>query len=102
MRLVDQSIADCHTRAQFFAIAANLMRQILVNHAVRHKAAKRGDGNKATLNEAVAVPGVGTVADVAGLIGGVLNDAGQIFFWATMKDGRGVLLLATPSTPLGK
>jgi hypothetical protein len=43
------------------------------------------------------IPGVGTVADVSGLIGGVLSDAGQIFFWATLKDGRGVLLLATPS-----
>ena len=48
------------------------------------------------------IPGVGTVTDVAGLIGGILNDAGQVFFWATMKDGRGVLLLATPSAPASK
>ncbi len=49
-----------------------------------------------------AIPGVGTVASVSGLIGGVLNDAGQVFFWATPKDGRGVLLLATPSPEAGK
>lgn len=49
LRLVDQSIHDCHTRAQFFAIAANLMRRILVNYAERHRAAKRGGGNKVIL-----------------------------------------------------
>jgi RNA polymerase sigma factor (TIGR02999 family) len=31
-------------RAHFIAIAAQLMRQILVDHARRHRAAKRGDG----------------------------------------------------------
>src|SRR5438105_15611186 len=30
LRLVDQSAVECRNRAQFFAIAANLMRQILV------------------------------------------------------------------------
>jgi hypothetical protein len=43
------------------------------------------------------IPGVGTVSNVAGLIGGILNDNGQILFWATFTDGRAVLLLATPS-----
>jgi RNA polymerase sigma factor (TIGR02999 family) len=52
LRLVDQTVADCHTRTQFFAIAANLMRQILVDHAKRHRAAKRGGGNKVALEEA--------------------------------------------------
>lgn len=51
LRLIDQTIADCHSRAQFFAIAANLMRQILVNHAKRRAAIKRG-GNMAALDEA--------------------------------------------------
>lgn len=54
LRLVDQNIADCRTRSQFFAIAANLMRQILVAHATRHRAAKRGGGNKVPLEEAGA------------------------------------------------
>jgi RNA polymerase sigma factor (TIGR02999 family) len=43
------------SRAQFFAIAANLMRQILVNHAKQHRAAKRGGGNKVELEEGAAV-----------------------------------------------
>jgi len=67
MRLVDQSIADCRTRARFFGIAANLMRQILVNHAERHKAAKRGSGNKVALNEAMALAVQADVVDVLAL-----------------------------------
>jgi len=67
MRLVDQSIANCHSRAQFFGIAANLMRQILVNHAARHQAAKRGGGTKVTLKEAGAVAGQAQVMNVLAL-----------------------------------
>lgn len=44
LRIVDQKTADCHSRAQFFGIAANLMRQILVNHAREYNAVKRGRG----------------------------------------------------------
>jgi RNA polymerase sigma factor (TIGR02999 family) len=67
MRLVDQSIADCQTRARFFGIAANLMRQILVNHAEQHKAAKRGGGNKVALDEAMAVAVQAEAVDVLAL-----------------------------------
>lgn len=35
---------DWESRSHFVAIAAQHMRQILVDHARRHKAAKRGDG----------------------------------------------------------
>ena len=55
LRLVDQTQIRSTTRAQFFAIASNLMRQILVNHAERHGAAKRGGGNKIMLDESLAV-----------------------------------------------
>jgi RNA polymerase sigma factor (TIGR02999 family) len=55
LRLVDQTHVQCQNRAQFFAIAANLMRQILVDHARRHLAAKRGGGNKAPIEEAADV-----------------------------------------------
>jgi RNA polymerase sigma factor (TIGR02999 family) len=57
VRLVDQTRVESRTRAQFFGIAANLMRQILVNHAERHRAAKRGGGKKVALDEAVALAG---------------------------------------------
>jgi RNA polymerase sigma factor (TIGR02999 family) len=55
LRLVDQTQVQSPNRAQFFAIAANLMRQILVNHAKHHRAAKRGGGNRVALDEGGAV-----------------------------------------------
>jgi len=51
LRLVGQTSVECETRVQFFGIAANLMRQILVNHAKRRGAPKRGGGNQVTLHE---------------------------------------------------
>ena len=41
-------------RAHFFAIASQLMRQILVDHARRHRADKRGSGFTMTLDESMA------------------------------------------------
>jgi RNA polymerase sigma factor (TIGR02999 family) len=55
LRMVDQTQVESRSRAQFFAIAANLMRQILIHHARKHGAAKRGGGNKVELDEAAAV-----------------------------------------------
>jgi len=55
LRLVNQGEVQSQSRTQFFAIAANLMRQILVNHAKRHRASKRGSGRKEQLQEAAAV-----------------------------------------------
>ncbi len=42
LRLMDQSPADWQNRAQFFGIAAQVMRRLLVDHARRRRAAKRG------------------------------------------------------------
>src|SRR5678816_1459362 len=44
LRLIDQSQVRVENRAHFFAIAARLMRQILVDDARRRKSAKRGGG----------------------------------------------------------
>jgi RNA polymerase sigma-70 factor, ECF subfamily len=45
LRLVGQDAQpDFESRSHFVAIAANHMRQILVDHARRHRAAKRGAG----------------------------------------------------------
>src|SRR5262245_15429021 len=44
MRLVDQRHVDWQNRAHFFGVAAQVMRRILVDHARRHSASKRGDG----------------------------------------------------------
>jgi RNA polymerase sigma factor (TIGR02999 family) len=45
LKLVGQSRVDWQGRAHFLAAAAHAMRQILVDHARRHRAAKRG-GNR--------------------------------------------------------
>lgn len=42
VRLVDQRVADWQNRAQFFGLAAQAMRRILVDHARRRGRAKRG------------------------------------------------------------
>ena len=44
LKLVDQDHARWQNRAQFFGVAAQLMRRILVDHARTHRAAKRGGG----------------------------------------------------------
>jgi RNA polymerase sigma factor (TIGR02999 family) len=44
LRLVDLDEMTLHNRTHFFAMAARLMRQILVDHARRKRAAKRGGG----------------------------------------------------------
>jgi RNA polymerase sigma factor (TIGR02999 family) len=45
LRLVDQTRAEWTDRAQFFALAARLMRRILVDYARQHRALRRG-GNQ--------------------------------------------------------
>lgn len=42
LRLIDQRNARWQNRAQFFGVAAQLMRRILVDHARAHRAEKRG------------------------------------------------------------
>ena len=42
LRLVDQTRAGWADRAQFFGVAAHVMRRVLVDHARRHRAARRG------------------------------------------------------------
>ena len=54
LRLTKQGPAEIQNRAHFLAVASQLMRQILVDHARRHRAAKRGGGLKLELQEAMA------------------------------------------------
>jgi RNA polymerase sigma factor (TIGR02999 family) len=55
LRLVNQREANWQNRAQFFAIAAQMMRRILVSHARARQAAKRGGAEqRITLTEDVA------------------------------------------------
>lgn len=53
LRLQEKGPTRFENRAQFFAISAQLMRQILVDHARGRRAAKRGRGNETvTLDDA--------------------------------------------------
>src|SRR5580765_6238959 len=57
LRLVDQKAVNWQGRAHFFGIAARLMRQILVNHALARRAAKRGGKTRPLpFDEAIDVP----------------------------------------------
>jgi len=53
LRLAGAPDLDWHSRAHFFAIAARVMRQVLVDHARRRQAAKR-EGCLVTLEDADA------------------------------------------------
>ena len=44
LRIVDQNRVEWADRAHFFAIAARAMRRVLLDHARRHHARKRGGG----------------------------------------------------------
>jgi RNA polymerase sigma-70 factor, ECF subfamily len=56
IRLVDQKAAHWKCRGHFLAVAAQMMRRILVDHARRHNAVKRGAPlPKLSLEEALAV-----------------------------------------------
>jgi len=55
VRLVNQQSVDWQSRAHFFALASNLMRRILVDHARARLASKRGGGAVAvSLDELMA------------------------------------------------
>ncbi len=51
LKLVQQGHVDCQSRAQFLAIAARLMRQILVDRARKFRSKKRGGGELLPLDE---------------------------------------------------
>lgn len=55
LRLVDQTRTRWRNRAHFFAMAAQIMRRILVNHARDRAAGKRGGGAQEISLDEVAV-----------------------------------------------
>jgi RNA polymerase sigma factor (TIGR02999 family) len=56
LRLVDQTRTQWRNRAHFFAIGAQIMRRILVNHARDRAAGKRGGGaQKISLDEVAVI-----------------------------------------------
>lgn len=57
IRLIDWENVTWENRAQFFAVAAEVMRKILVDHARRRNAQKRTGGQRIELNEAIGFSG---------------------------------------------
>ena len=55
VRLVDQKNVRWANRSHFFAISAQIMRRILIDHARRHGYAKRGGGAQQVSLEEVAL-----------------------------------------------
>lgn len=49
LRLADQTQLQWENRAHFYAVAAKIMRRVLVDHARKRKAQKRGAGVRVTL-----------------------------------------------------
>jgi RNA polymerase sigma factor (TIGR02999 family) len=56
LRLLDQRPFDTDNRAHFLAVASRLMRQILVDYARSHGAAKRGADLRVELDVSVVLP----------------------------------------------
>ena len=54
VRMVDQKNVNWANRSHFFAISAQIMRRILIDHARRHAYAKRGGGAQQVSLEEVA------------------------------------------------
>jgi RNA polymerase sigma factor (TIGR02999 family) len=50
LRLINQKSTRWQNRAQFYGIAAQLMRRILVDHARQHQAGKRGGSDQERLS----------------------------------------------------
>jgi RNA polymerase sigma factor (TIGR02999 family) len=108
LRLVDQNSMTWQNRAQFFAVAAQIMRRILVDHARSQQTAKRGGlREKLEFDEALAPSGERAVDLIA------LDDALQDlvtfdprqsrivelrFFGGLTNEEIGVVLEISPST----
>jgi len=56
LRLAGGGVPDWQNRAHFFGIAARVMRQVLVAHARRHLAQKRGGGDASAAVDAFQLP----------------------------------------------
>jgi RNA polymerase sigma factor (TIGR02999 family) len=54
VRLIGQTSVDWQSRAQFFAVAARIIRRILVDHARARHRQKRDHGIRVTLDESIA------------------------------------------------
>ncbi|MCP5112985.1 MAG: sigma-70 family RNA polymerase sigma factor [bacterium] len=73
MRLVDQDRADWKNRAQFFGVAAQLMRRILVDYARNRMAARRGGPQPKVSLDLLELGGVGEQSEMIIAVDEALN-----------------------------
>ncbi len=64
LRMVDQSRVEWRSRAHFTALAAQMMRRILIDHARSHAGAKRGGGSVRVSLDQVPEVGAGASPEV--------------------------------------
>jgi len=67
LRLVEQQQVDWKNRAQFFGVASMVMRQILVDHARKRRAEKRGGGREQVTFEEALLSAGGNSVDILAL-----------------------------------
>ena len=107
LRLLDQRPFDTENRAHFLAVASRLMRQILVDYARSHGAAKRGADRRVELDASLVLPQART-ADVIAL-DDALNDLSNMdeqqgrivelrFFGGLATEEIALVLDISPST----
>jgi len=108
LRLVDQTSARWENRVHFFAVAAKVMRQILIDHARTSTRAKRGGGEARLSLDEVAVVSKERAADLLALDEG-LNKLAQMdqrksevvelrFFGGLTIEETAEVLRVTPKT----
>ena len=68
IKLVDQRSVDWQCRSQFFAIAAQVMRRILLDYARRRLRGKRGGGAEKVPLDDVAIPSADTNIDAVEIL----------------------------------
>lgn len=76
LRLMRQGPAEIESRSHFMAVASRLMRQILVDHARAHRAAKRGGGLKLELEDSMAAENAQNVDLIA--LDSALNELSRL------------------------
>ena len=59
LRMAGQNQPDWNHRAQFYYVAARVMRQVLVDYVREQRSQKRGGGVAAVSLETVSIPGIG-------------------------------------------
>jgi RNA polymerase sigma factor (TIGR02999 family) len=107
LRLVQQGPVEAENRAHFVGVAACLMRQILVDYARGHAAAKRDAGFKVEFDEAMAIAKV-RIVDVIALddalssLARIDGQQGQIvelrFFGGLTTEETAEVLRISPAT----